>query len=786
MLASALGLRPLGAVDRLGVSVATLALLTTAAQAAPLLVVVDDLQWIDAASRDALAFAARRISSLPLVLLAAQRTDAVGSALLLPGAEAVLLGPLAAGDAARVLARTGAIAPDVAERLLDAARGNPLALVELPHFLTAEQLAGIEGLVDPLPTANGLERAFIARLAPLSDGARRATVVAAADSSGTAGFVLDALRRLGIEEGVLDEVEALDLVRIERNTVEFRHPLVRSAAYYNAGASERRLAHAALAQADDDPDRRAWHLAAAALGPTEAVASELDLAAERALARGAFGPGAAALERAAALTPEREARGMRLVRAARAIEETGALARSEAVARDAGDLIDDPLVRARLVTFIASLRNTAGEVESSYLMLLDGAEEVARLDPTWAAAMLCLAGNLPVHRLDATATVELTERAWALGDSARPRLLVERAVRAVGKVLAGAPDGRSLLLELAGEVPTGVGAGHRNSAAVAWPLVWVEEYHTARAVLTWAVGVQRDGGALRHLPQSLHALAELDFRVGRWVPALAHAHEAIALFEETRVPAERGHACATIARIEAALGRDEECLLHAREALAADTASGLLMATAYADAAVGLLELGRGNPAEAIVALEPVERVLRDGEVSEPWIVHSTPDLIEAYVRADDTARASAILDAFETQAVATGRISARAAAARCRGIVAPDPVFEESFRHALVLHARVPTPFEHGRTELAYGERLRRFGRRTEAAERLRGALQTFDRLGAEPWSERARRAARLGPDSAHKRTAGDRRAHSAGAASRHARRRRCDKPRGRGGPLP
>jgi DNA-binding CsgD family transcriptional regulator len=354
--------------------------------------------------------------------------------------------------------------------------------------------------------------------------------------------------------------------------------------------------------------------------------------------------------------------------------------------------------------------------------------------------MLSLAGNLPVHRLDASATIKLAERAWALGDPARPRLLIERAVRAIGKVLAGAPHGKSLLLELAREVPTDVAAGHRSSAAVAWPLIWVEEYSAARAVLAWAAGIQRDGGALRHLPQSLHALAELDFRVGRWVPALAEAHEAIALFEETSVPAERGHACATIARIEAALGRDEECRLHAREAVASDTASGLLMATAYAGAALGLLELGRGNPAEAISALQPVERILSDGEIREPWIVHSAPDLIEAHVRADDTARASAILDAFEAQALATGRISACAAAARCRGILATDPGFEESFQHALALHARVPTPFERGRTELAYGERLRRFGRRAEARERLRSALQTFDHLGAEPWSERAR----------------------------------------------
>ena len=199
-------------------------------------------------------------------------------------------------------AHAGRIVPDVQGRILDAARGNPLALVELPHLLTPGQLDGTEALADPIPTANGLERAFAARLAPLSASGRLATVVAAVDSSGTTGVVLGAFPALGLAEGDLGEVESLGLLAIEANRLEFRHPLVRSTAYHGSDPAERRRVHAALADADADPDRRAWHRAAAALGPVDGIADELDCAGTRALARGAFAAGAAALERAAALT----------------------------------------------------------------------------------------------------------------------------------------------------------------------------------------------------------------------------------------------------------------------------------------------------------------------------------------------------------------------------------------------------------------------------------------------------------------------------------------------------
>lgn len=733
-LSSALALGPPGAADRFAVGVATLGLLTDAAEQGPTLIVVDDLQWVDSASRDALSFAARRLSSIPIVLVAAQRE---GSAPF-PGANVVPVGPLEREDSAAVLSEAAAgIAPQVVAQLLDAARGNPLALVELPRLLSRGQLEGTEALDEPIPTADGLERAFVSRLAPLSVAGRRAVVVAAADGSGSAGVVLHALGSLGLPDEALREVEALGLLRIDANEVEFRHPLVRSAAYHGADSAELRLVHAALAAADENPDRSAWHLAATALGPEESLASKLEEAAERALARGGLGAAAAALERAASLTRDRYARGMRLLRAGLAFEELGDLVRSEAVTQEAATMLDDPADRARAVAHLAALKIAAGEFERGHAMLLAEAEQVAELDPTWAGGMLSLAANLPLFRLQAGHTVDLMERAGMLGEPTRPQRLIERATIAIGRTMTG--GGTGTLVELARELEATPG-GHNQIYSVGWPLVWVEEYDAARTTLTWARDTMRRSGALRYLPRSLHVIAELDFRVGRWVPALAQAYEAIDLFEETRAPTDRGFACATAARIEAALGRDAESREHAVVAFAADGASGLLAATAYASAALGLLELGRGDAEAAIAALAPVERIVRDGEVGEPWLVQWAPDLIEACSHVGDVPRATDVLDAFELQARATGRVSALAAAARCRGILASDEEYGDAFEAAIGLHDSVPTPFERARTELAWGERLRRSGLRTEARRRLNGALQVFDRLGAAPWAERAR----------------------------------------------
>ena len=390
-LSTALALGPPGVVDRFAVGVATLGLLARSGRGRP----GADRRRRSAMGRFGVPRRALvrgtashgnpRASSLPLNEPARR---------LCPALQVVPVGPLDREDATRVLAENeGRIAPEVLTRILDAAHGNPLALVELPHLLTPGQLAGTEVLANPIPTANGLERAFAARLAPLSAGGRLATVVAAADSSGTAGVVLGAFGSLGIAERDLGEVESLGLLQIEPNRLEFRHPLVRSAAYHGADPAERRRVHAALADADSDPDRRAWHRAAATVGLDDVIADELDRAGVRALARGAFGAGAAALERAASLTEARDARGAGLLRAANAMDAAGNLVRSQALAHEAADLIDDPRLHAELVILLGRLRMAGGEVEAGHSMLLEEAERISELDPALAARTAQLRGE---------------------------------------------------------------------------------------------------------------------------------------------------------------------------------------------------------------------------------------------------------------------------------------------------------------------------------------------------------------------------------------------------------
>jgi DNA-binding CsgD family transcriptional regulator len=736
-LATALSLGPPGPVDRFAVGVATLGLLAAAASRRPLLIVVDDLQWVDSASREALSFAARRLAAVPALLVAAQRAHAPEVA----GLETVVVGPLDREHAATVVTgHESGINSGVLATILDAARGNPLALVELPRLLTAGQLAGTEALGDPVPTAKTLERAFAARLAPLSPAGRLATVVAAADSSGTASTVLGALPSLDLAEADLGEAEALGLLHIDANGFEFRHPLVRSAAYHGANPAERRRVHAALADADPDRDRRAWHRAAATLGSDDAIADELDDASGRALARGAFAAAGAALQRSASLTSASSLRGARLLRAAQAMDASGSLVRSRALADEAAALIEDDRLRAELVELVGRLRMAAGEAEAAHSMLVEEAERVSELDPALASSLFSFAANLRFFRLEAPAAVELTERAARLGDPTRRRSLAERNGAALAHALAGDPNAATALLELAHEAMADAVNGQRSGAALGWPLVFVEQYDAARTLLTWAADVQRSGGSLRHLPQSLIELSELDFRVGRWVPALAGAFEALALFEETEQNTELASAEATTARLEAAMGRDDACRKRVERAFAADAASGLLLASATAGAALGFLELSRGNAEAAISALEPVEQIVRDGGLGEPWLIPWAPDLVEACSHAGRLDRAAHVLEAFERQAEATGRVSALAAAARCRGILAREDAYEDSFAAALALHERVPTPFERARTGLAFGERLRRAGRRTDARDQLRRALRTFEMLGAAPWADRAR----------------------------------------------
>jgi hypothetical protein len=300
--------------DRFVIFLAVLGLLAEAAEEAPVLAVIDDAQWLDDASAAALTFAARRVGPEPVGLLFAARDGDVRTFDHADLPTLALAGLTRDGALALLTERAeGLVAAAVAEQLLARTEGNPLALVELPGALSSAQLAGDRPLPDRLPVTDGVRRVFLDRAQRLSPEAQTLLLVVAADDTGDPAAVRSAAALLGVGRDAFDAAEASGLLRVDEGRLELRHPLVRSAVYTAAASRARADAHRALADTPD-PDRRAWHLAAATDTPDEQLAAALDAVAERARGRGGQEAAAAALERAAELTPPGDDRRARLVR----------------------------------------------------------------------------------------------------------------------------------------------------------------------------------------------------------------------------------------------------------------------------------------------------------------------------------------------------------------------------------------------------------------------------------------------------------------------------------------
>jgi DNA-binding CsgD family transcriptional regulator len=390
-----------------------------------------------------------------------------------------------------------------------------------------------------------------------------------------------------------------------------------------------------------------------------------------------------------------------------------------------------------------------GDLEGAHRSLVAHAELLVDVDRVRAATMLLLAAKLRIFRLEAQVAVDEVERALALLPPGEHDL-VHLTALSMSRTVAGRPGAREAA-HAAADAAARSPHGHAHTLGIAWPLVWLEDYDFAREVTDRAIAVQREAGFLLYLPQSLLPRAELDFRTGHWDAAIASASEALDLLEETRQPTEAAAAAGVLARMLAARGDVEGCRALVQRALASDVEFGLRSSGAHALAAEGLLQLGLRRPDEALAPLEAAERIAALGAVGEPWLVLSAPDLVEALARAGQEERARDVLRDYEERVAGKGRVSAEAAAARCRGIL--DTSWRDAFEEALALHAEVPTPFERARTELCYAERLRRARKRSEARDRLRAAVAVFDELGAVPWAERTRAELRASGEHARSR---------------------------------
>ncbi|HSU01540.1 MAG TPA: AAA family ATPase [Nocardioides sp.] len=762
-LRTAFGQQIGAAPDRFLVGLAVLNLLAEVAEEQPLLCIVDDAQWLDEASAQVLAFVARRVAAEQLaILLCARDPTDDGDLSSLVGLPDLRLAGLTESDA-RVLLAAAVRTPmddEVRDRVVSEARGNPLALLELPRSAPPTRLAGGFELPHELSVPRRIEEMFHQRSRDLPSETQLLMLLAAADPTGDAAVLWRAAEKLGIDPETAAPAEAAGLLEID-SRVRFRHPLVRSAVYGACSEPDRRRVHGALAAATDpesDPDRRAWHRARAVLGADEEAAADLERSAGRARARGGLAAAAAFLQQATELTPDLARRASRALTAAQAKHAAGA---SEAASElltiaAAGPLDALQVARLELLRAQIAFQRTLGSEAPG--MLLDAARTLAPLDA-------------PLSR---ETYLEALDAAIVLGGPGHPRdvLRVAEAARSAPPP-AAPPRPADLLLD--GFVTTftqgyeaGVPALRRAAQALddgpsPAPLVaepderrwlWLGsrvavalfDDDLAHRLNSRNVRLTRDAGALAALPVALINLCTNHLLEGDFARA-----EELAAEEGTITRAIGAVPMAlTTLTIAAWRGRSAETVA-LRDSLVRDAdGPGTGTAITWAEYASAVLHNGLGNYR---AAMDAAAQACETDEL--PQSNCALPELVEAAVRADRPAVAVAALDELELRARASGTAWGRGVAARSRALTSTGPAAEDHYREAVELLGGCRIATHLARTHLVYGEWLRREGRRQDAREQLRTAHELLSEMGAEAFAQRAARELRATGEHPRKRTA-------------------------------
>jgi DNA-binding CsgD family transcriptional regulator len=737
-LREAFGLEDGGAPDRFLVALAVLSLLAETAEARPLVCVIDDVQWLDRASRQALAFVARRLLAEPIAMVFAVREP--GDANELAGLPELFVDGLGDRDARKVLASgiSGPLDTRVRDRIVAETRGNPLALLELPRGLTPAELAGGFGLPDRGPLSGRIERSFLRRFESLPPDSRRLLVTAAAEPIGDVTLLWRALDRIGIAPEAVGPAEATGLIELGAR-VRFRHPLVRSAIYRAAAAPARQQVHHALAEATDpeaDPDRRAWHRAHATAGLDEEVARELELSADRAKGRGGVAAAAAFLERAAELSPDPAHRGARALAAAQAKLEAGAPEAADALLSTAELAPLDELQRARLQMLRAQIAFAGRHGSDAPSLLLDAARRLVSLDAALAreACLEALAAAIFADGLENTRDARALARDTA--PAARPPeprdLLLDGLATRVAEGYAAAVTPLREALEAFGRADDADTADNRwlwLACRVASDL-W--DHTTWEALATRGLRLARESGALSILPMAGSYRAGVHVHAGQYRAAWTLLEEASAVTHATgATPLVQAKPI-----LAAWQGHEEEALALIENGRRVAAATGQGMALSMIDNAHAVLMNGLGRYEEALAA---AERACAHGEHS--LYAHVLVELIEAAVRCDQPQSAAEGLARLADRTQASGSDWALGLEARSRALVTPGPAAEPLYQEALQRLARAPVPPYLARAQLVYGEWLRRHNRRLDARRELRAAHDTLSRIGAGAFAERARR---------------------------------------------
>ena len=744
-LGAAFGLREGDAPDRFLVGLAVLSLLSDVAEEYPLVCLVDDAQWLDRASAQALAFMTRRLVAESVAVVFAVRES--GDEQDLTGLPELLVHGLADPDARALLASviTGPLDERVRDRIVAETRGNPLALLELPRGLTPAELAGGFGLPDASALPGRIEESFGRRLTPLPSATRLLLLVAAAEPVGDPVPVWRAAERLGVGVGAAAPAEAAGLVEFG-GRVRFRHPLVRSAVYRSASPEARHRVHGALAEATDpdlEPDRRAWHRAHATAALDEDVAAELERSAGRAQARGGLAAAAAFLQRAAVLTPEPVSRARRTLAAAQGKHQAGApdTALDLLAMAEAGPL--DELQRARAELLRAQITFAVNRGREAPPLLLAAAKRLEPLDATLARETYldAFSAALFAGRLARGGGVrEVAEAVLAAdwGESSR------RSPLACDLLL----DGLAILTTqgYAAAATTLKGALHafrheRMSEEDALRWLWLA-CRIARALgddASWdelthrQVQLARNAGALSLLPIALIERFGVQLFVGDLDAAASLVAEAEAVVEATgsqlapqgaiALAAWRGHEAEASALIQASRQEVER------------RGEGLwLIATEWASA---VLFNGLGRYQDALAAAEQAAEHPHELGLST-WV---PTEIIEAAVRSGDPERAAGPLRRLQEISRAAGTDWALGVEARSRALLSDGEAAERLYREAIERLGRTRIRVALARAHLLYGEWLRRENRRVDAREQLRIAHQLYSSMGMEGFAERARR---------------------------------------------
>jgi DNA-binding NarL/FixJ family response regulator len=750
-LQTVLGKVHLDAPDPYVVALAVLTLLADAAEVQPVLVVVDDAQWLDDESLTVLSFVARRLHAERVALVVAIRTTPA-SRVGFEGLDRLDVTGLASADARTLLTSSvgAAIDPDVADRLVAVTEGNPLALAELPHVLTGDQLRGAAPLPDPLPIAARLSNVYEPRLRQLDDDGRNLLLLASAERMGDPRLLQRAAPVPVQErwEDVVEAVEATGLLAF-RPHVEFRHPLVRSAVYYAATPAQRRAAHAALAGALDeeaDADRRAWHLAAAAAEPDEAIALELEAAAERLRQRGGASVAAAYLWRAAELTPDPARATDRLLQAARTELTAGRSHRAQEMLDRATAAGPDVRHRGDAVWTAALIHLVAGDVREAGEVLAQTLSE-ATVDDLGLSVGICVAADAVAlagaHLLDETTRLAIAENTRRL--AAGPHL-PEQVSKLVMGVAAWLAPGTHDAVPFLRAAVTGVTRDATRFEQTAAHHVHVTFYDAVLAAVevlddrSWYdltrawVELARRTGALAALPLALGSLSWLEVLQGRPGSAASHLAEAEELAALTGVRGLLGTPAAAQVMADAWKGNEEATRTGARRMMQEGHERGRGLAIDQAYAALTVFEIGRGRYDAAL-------RTARHG-VQHHGLGLGTvalADLVEAATRCGENDVAEHAVAQLSAQAEALATSWARGLLFRSRALLATGSEADDLFRSALDAMSRSTLATEQARTNLLYGEWLRRARRRRDARQPLQDALESFEASGAERFASRA-----------------------------------------------